>query len=329
MLVVLLSIMFFLPYGYLWAGCDKCHGNATYTFVHEPFYERDCEICHAPSVARRGLDVEKQVEWVGEFDCYKGVNCVKVDKLDGRDVVVKIGNGKERYVPSQFMSDRGFVRGKNARLYVCSMGKGVFLSVGVCVETEIPARVYVECDKGCFQWTELYRTFTFLELNFPLNSKRSRCKFEITYVDGSKEVKEMPLEFRVDEPYRKAKMDGFKIFKYSNFVCLEIGGYATCGIGLVEVSSSETFEDRGHPPVSVGVEAGLNRCFICHPKGMLGISHPVGVDYKGERNPTKAKLIDGKVVCVSCHSPHGSKRRFMLWDTQDVLCVDCHGLRYR
>ena len=70
--------------------------------------------------------------------------------------------------------------------------------------------------------------------------------------------------------------------------------------------------------------------------GREGGSHPVGVEYpRGPasfkdyvdimRLPSKIKLIDGKVGCVTCHDPYSKEKGHLVMSNKgSALCLVCH-----
>ena len=65
----------------------------------------------------------------------------------------------------------------------------------------------------------------------------------------------------------------------------------------------------------------------CHPPSTLGISHPVGVALRDASTlPIPLPTLEGGVItCVSCHRPHGGKRKYFAQaDFSRDICVACH-----
>jgi len=69
------------------------------------------------------------------------------------------------------------------------------------------------------------------------------------------------------------------------------------------------------------------------PQGGLRGSHPVGVTYsavwagfKDISADTHVKLENGKIQCVTCHTPHDNDNSFFLVKSDDgsALCMTCH-----
>lgn len=67
----------------------------------------------------------------------------------------------------------------------------------------------------------------------------------------------------------------------------------------------------------------------------IGLSHPVGVEYPlmSPKNDFIApdalggevRLFDGKVGCLSCHTPYGKEKGFLVRDNRgSALCLSCH-----
>ncbi len=77
------------------------------------------------------------------------------------------------------------------------------------------------------------------------------------------------------------------------------------------VHSKTTYLFRGDDPL------GLKTCARCHTRESR-FTHPVGENYKDPRN--------GKpLTCISCHSMHEAKYKFLLThDGDKELCLQCH-----
>ena len=74
------------------------------------------------------------------------------------------------------------------------------------------------------------------------------------------------------------------------------------------------------PVVLKGPGAACERCHQAeHTRG-----HEVGTVLQ-RKFPVKLPLVDGKVVCHTCHDPHDIKReRYGLRKKLQLLCLDCH-----
>ncbi len=67
----------------------------------------------------------------------------------------------------------------------------------------------------------------------------------------------------------------------------------------------------------------------------IGLSHPVGVEYP-QMSPKndfiardalgdEVRLFDGKVGCLSCHTPYGKEKGFLVKNNRgSALCLSCH-----
>jgi predicted CXXCH cytochrome family protein len=97
--------------------------------------------------------------------------------------------------------------------------------------------------------------------------------------------------------------------------------------------------------LSPGSSSGPNRfsteadavCLGCHPKESMGRSHPLNVrpeeKYRKMKVPADLRLDDdGRIMCLTCHTAHGSDVSFFLRRSSpdrgfEVLCEACHGKR--
>lgn len=78
-------------------------------------------------------------------------------------------------------------------------------------------------------------------------------------------------------------------------------------------------------------------CLGCHTKVSLGHSHPVNVrpeeKYRKMKVPADLRLDDdGRIMCLTCHTAHGSYVSYFLRRSSpdrgvEVLCEACHGKR--
>ena len=78
-------------------------------------------------------------------------------------------------------------------------------------------------------------------------------------------------------------------------------------------------------------------CFGCHAKESMGRYHPVNVrpeeKYRKMKVPADLRLDDdGRIMCLTCHTAHGSYVSFFLRRSSpdrgvEVLCEACHEKR--
>jgi predicted CXXCH cytochrome family protein len=78
-------------------------------------------------------------------------------------------------------------------------------------------------------------------------------------------------------------------------------------------------------------------CLGCHTKEGMGRSHPVNVrpdeKYRKMKVPADLRLDDdGRIMCLTCHTGHGSYASYFLRRSSpdrgfDLLCEACHGKR--
>lgn len=78
-------------------------------------------------------------------------------------------------------------------------------------------------------------------------------------------------------------------------------------------------------------------CLGCHTKEGRGRSHPVNVrpdeKYRKMKVPADLRLDDdGRIMCLTCHTAHGSNASYFLRRSSpergfDLLCEACHGKR--
>jgi predicted CXXCH cytochrome family protein len=82
------------------------------------------------------------------------------------------------------------------------------------------------------------------------------------------------------------------------------------------------------------VRAGLlqKSCNKCHSgKKDPDTNHPVSVEHMANSSEmlkeTELKLFDGKIECITCHSPHSGNLALLSLPNQgSALCIDCHTL---
>lgn len=78
-------------------------------------------------------------------------------------------------------------------------------------------------------------------------------------------------------------------------------------------------------------------CLGCHAKENMRLSHPVNVrpeeKYRKMEVPADFRLDDdGRIMCLTCHTAHGSDVSYFLRRSSpdggfEVLCEACHGKR--
>ena len=285
--------------------------------------------CHE---GEEDLQEERGVKWVESIQCYKGLNCLDWScYANASQVYIKGSNSSYTLTSNVTLTlNKPRIRKFPRKVELCALDKGVFLFAKLCIYSDLPARAEVVCGKGYYDTLDLYRSVNVVELSLPVTAKNIRCSVFIEDVLGNKrritKIFNLSSPFTLEEP----KAIYFKAFfitaNNKKFLCIETDGYGLYKVGIVNNTRPRAIKD--HPPVDKGYKASLSKCYLCHPKGMLGLSHPIGVEVE-KRNLIYAKLIDGKVTCTSCHDPHLSSYPYLLRERQTKLCTDCHGARYR
>jgi len=106
------------------------------------------------------------------------------------------------------------------------------------------------------------------------------------------------------------------------------------GVDFAEKQAGETLQvqnqsdEKEHPALRTPEYISIDICYSCHPKGALGVSHPVGIYAQGKeiRIPDNLPTVnDGMLTCVTCHNPHGSAGKKLVREVVVTkLCVACH-----
>lgn len=94
----------------------------------------------------------------------------------------------------------------------------------------------------------------------------------------------------------------------------------------LEASIQEGATADGHPMLIGKEDLSINACYRCHPESTLGTSHPVRL-YGGHdvRIPDDLPTVDGMLTCVTCHDPHGAAGKMLVREAiKTKLCVACH-----
>lgn len=99
-------------------------------------------------------------------------------------------------------------------------------------------------------------------------------------------------------------------------------------LSSLQVMSAQpvTTENNQHPPLREPEDLAITACYQCHPASMLGTSHPIRL-YNGQdvRIPDDLPTVEGMLTCVTCHDPHGSEGKMLVRETiKTKLCVACH-----
>jgi predicted CXXCH cytochrome family protein len=74
------------------------------------------------------------------------------------------------------------------------------------------------------------------------------------------------------------------------------------------------------------------QCNVCHSDKLEpDTNHPVLVKHSANSSEnlqeTELKLVDGLILCITCHSPHsGNVALLRLPNEGSALCIDCHTL---
>ncbi len=342
MLVKFFKIFFFMLFfvEVAFSDCLKCHKFSSAPFEHKPFLDHDCEICH---MKKEAMEPQKSsIKWTKTFECYEGINCVKLKDKLLRDLlyfevpslsifqILDVSNPpyiKIDLVPSKI------------DVSLCALDRGVFLMAKFCVKTNSPVILEVDCNGMCGGEEEIYRTLNIVEIAFPLKEKEISCSFMIEGIEGNPYEINKSFVFNSLFSFDQRMARNVQILpgvtdEQEKFLCFETDGYVMCKLGIVEGTESPVSKRvKGHPLLVSAFESAINRCYRCHPKSMLGVSHPVGIELssvmKSNLKLKAVKLIDGKVTCVSCHNPHTSRYPYLLRDKQERLCVSCHGEKYR
>ncbi len=75
---------------------------------------------------------------------------------------------------------------------------------------------------------------------------------------------------------------------------------------------------------------GYLQCIKCHSNcSNPGETHPINVPIASDMHPPKdILLVNGKIVCITCHNPHASHYPHELLRRETSLCGCCHDLKH-
>ena len=137
-----------------------------------------------------------------------------------------------------------------------------------------------------------------------VHQRASMCleDFEVTFPDEPlicQDVCDLCHEYEIVVPAQSGNPEGFTTDKV-----------------YVENPGDEDIVER----------AGLlqKACNDCHSdKKEPDTNHPVFVEHSGKE--TELKLLDGQIICTTCHSPHSGNPSLLRIPNQgSALCIECH-----
>ncbi len=94
-----------------------------------------------------------------------------------------------------------------------------------------------------------------------------------------------------------------------------------------EIFSPERETPVEHPPLSDKKQVNTTICFQCHKETVEVASHPINVTAPpGMIIPPEYPLLsDGRITCMTCHSPHSSDNEArLIKEGKKELCIGCH-----
>jgi len=319
-------------------NCLKCHKFKEQPFGHSPFVNHNCGACH---LGEKNEESQKEhVRWIKTIECYKGLNCLRLGRNGflGSMFYVEVPSlGVSQIVD---VSNPPYLKVKlspsKVKIFLCSLERGVFLIARMCVETDSPVVVDADCEGVCCGNDGIYRTYNVLELDFPIKKRGSRCIFVIKDMAGNSLKRDEEFVFSSYSSLEPDTAQHFRILtgvadSQDRFLCFKTDGYVECKLGIVEETLSSILRKvKNHPPIVAIFESSIKRCYKCHPKSMLGVSHPVGIPLgENMKKQPGIRLVNGKVTCASCHNPHSSRYPYLLRQKQQELCIGCHGEKYK
>ncbi len=344
--------------------CTRCHEGfvgmkSSFRFVHKPFLEGRCADCHQKKGDRHQGRRAARTSWRMRCELGPGTHLIPIDEgWQGRYVTIHLENVRgtavrEKRLPFRDTDELAEVPAQGTpeveHLRVLGVERDIFLRATLVFQTSCPARCEIAClSDGVPQDTfseDHYLTFHKVEFSGLRPNRRYQVSVIAVDPRGRKGVP-ATLSFVTDEA--SAVQGG----GYDNPAPLQVEGLSLVKVGarpyLKLAVSSDSFLKLGpsgpvldvhgkgslglkrgqkHPFMVSTYQAGYKNCLGCHEKE-TSVSHPVDIPPSpGMHPPRDFSLCNGKITCISCHDPHGTRYVHLLRRQQSVLCQGCHSAR--
>jgi len=324
--------------------CQECHlANKMLpphsSHLHPPYIEGKCSVCHEGSFSTTDLNASLQgVKWFLKQHFRGGrAYIVLSPKFKAYDLVFQSMSPPFHKILS-FASAKSLVKGPEAkieRVWFCGVQEEPWVEAEICVKTNVPTQVFISCGGVSGGTDENYYTFQVIPLAHVVKGKTYTCTVEAKDFDGLP-APPLSFSFQISEPRTVPVMppaQDIEVHLYRSSLdepVLEIYSDGSFDWRLggvpVSISSNKTKEiPKDHPYMKPLNWSGIDACYQCHKKSMLGVSHPVGVPLKPNMAlKNDLPLAAGVMTCATCHNPHGSPYPYRLRKYGEALCLSCH-----
>ncbi len=141
----------------------------------------------------------------------------------------------------------------------------------------------------------------------------------LSSADDLTEMEEIPPSFNSISIFRAGNGEGA-------YVKISANKPSEVIINLTKLNKLDEKHGNGLFPLRYST---IEVCYTCHPQGA---SHPVGIRSRDSSviiPDTLPTIEDGVITCVTCHDPHGSRKKFFVrLDYRKDLCIQCHTKGY-
>ncbi len=325
-------------------GCRECHRDVyadTSRYRHPAFFS-NCRRCHTKETERT-MTMGFKDGW--------GDNILFVDLEDNLPYSVTIRGrdslGREtsseplKVVPSkdaEEISDDQKAP-KVSLPEVVEVREGVFYFITVRWKTDKPALSYVEYGRGkkpdsVARASMHYATEHMAVIDKIKRGKKYYLRAVARDISGRKGYSK-PVSVRVKRAFSRKGVrsdppliEGVKLVRLGQGLALRWQGSGitegTISIGVAAGATAGKLSGPHFPGLESRDEAGLYACNECHVRDIhRRTSHPMVAMGLG-----KAGMLPlgsgGKMLCITCHMPHGSRYPYVLRKEETELCQSCH-----
>ncbi len=342
---------------------DVCDQTTTKPYVHAPVIEHNCVVCHIQDSANNGSKAvtseTAKINWFAKHHNPDTQHWFELPaNAEGLTLSLRAKSENSRaleqdlIIPQladipQFPQPQEKTTISDIR--VIEVKRGVFISARVSWKTDQITDTRLLYGQGNLQsstasdsqWTKNHTmTISGLERNrnymvavavrdiFGNETVSSPVPFSTRqfFTTPGQQVSPPPGKIKIGTQFLKDKNRIFTAFASNQDVTMKLGFRAgqspTTGIE----KKTATLPSQ-HLALTDPYTLTITACINCHPKSIGKLSHPVDVLPKKGMviPPDYHTLADGRLTCMSCHTPHAANDPYRLTRSKrKALCLGCH-----